>query len=170
MEARARIINRALPVAVVSIHMNTYSSASRRGAQVFSTRRPRAGGCLPKPCRTTLTENLICPIRAENTPRSKPKIHFAVHVRSRGDYRVRISFESRGRSKPLFARIPRRTCLFDFYRYSRVCVFARNRLTAGSLLLLPRFRTRRAGRSFLIAERYSGFVDFARLISYNSVT
>lgn len=35
MHRRAEIISRADPVAVVSIHMNTFSSPSRRGAQVF---------------------------------------------------------------------------------------------------------------------------------------
>ncbi len=35
MEARKKIIENALPTAVVSIHMNKYSLSSRRGAQVF---------------------------------------------------------------------------------------------------------------------------------------
>jgi len=38
MERRAKIINKAKPAAVVSIHMNKFSSPSRRGAQVFFNR------------------------------------------------------------------------------------------------------------------------------------
>lgn len=35
MDERVRIIEKAKPAAVVSLHMNTYSSPARRGAQVF---------------------------------------------------------------------------------------------------------------------------------------
>lgn len=46
MERRAEIIRDASPVAVISIHMNTYSASSRRGAQVFFDASSEAGKSL----------------------------------------------------------------------------------------------------------------------------
>ena len=43
MFKRGEIINSAKPAAMVSIHMNYYSSSSRRGAQVFFDRRSDVG-------------------------------------------------------------------------------------------------------------------------------
>lgn len=43
MHKRGEIIGRAAPAAVLSIHMNTYSSPSRRGAQVFFSAASESG-------------------------------------------------------------------------------------------------------------------------------
>lgn len=61
MEARARIINRALPAAVVSIHMNTYSSASRRGAQVFFDASSEGGRLLAETVQDNLNREFNLP-------------------------------------------------------------------------------------------------------------
>lgn len=61
MEKRAAIINRAEPAAVVSFHMNTYSSPARRGAQVFFDGSSVQGKLLAETVQDTLNREFNLP-------------------------------------------------------------------------------------------------------------
>lgn len=54
MEKRVQIINRASPLLAVSIHMNSYSGSSRRGAQVFFDKNSEESALLAN----TIQDNL----------------------------------------------------------------------------------------------------------------
>ena len=56
MEKRAEIINEANATAVISIHMNNFPSAARRGAQVFFNRKSESSVLLGKSVQATLNE------------------------------------------------------------------------------------------------------------------
>ena len=58
MFRRGDIINRAKPAAVVSIHMNFYSSPSRRGAQTFYAKGSPQGQALAEALQQALNEGV----------------------------------------------------------------------------------------------------------------
>lgn len=55
---RGDIINKARPDAVISIHMNFYTSSSRRGAQVFYANGSEGGKALAETLQDALNENI----------------------------------------------------------------------------------------------------------------
>lgn len=61
MEERLRIIKKANPLAVVSLHMNTYSSSLRRGAQVFYAKSSDESALFASVVQSRLNEQFNLP-------------------------------------------------------------------------------------------------------------
>lgn len=61
MEERLRIVKNANPLAVVSMHMNTYSSPSRRGAQVFYSKSSDESALFATAVQSRLNEQFNLP-------------------------------------------------------------------------------------------------------------
>ena len=61
MYKRAEIIKRSAPAAVVSLHMNSFPSSSRRGAQVFFERSSEEGAAFASVVQDRLNEALNVP-------------------------------------------------------------------------------------------------------------
>ncbi|MBE7075926.1 MAG: N-acetylmuramoyl-L-alanine amidase [Clostridiales bacterium] len=58
MEKRKKIIEKAKPAFVISVHMNSFSSANVRGAQVFYANGSVGGQALAESVQTRLNQNL----------------------------------------------------------------------------------------------------------------
>ena len=108
MRRRADIIARSGAVGVVSIHMNTFSDSSRRGAQVFFRRvvfpRPRARGCGADGAEPLLQSSG----RGQGVRGAcRRQIHPATDLRPVRHRGMRLSLQPRRRKKSFRRGLPR---------------------------------------------------------------